>query len=119
MAGAVPEIGFKRSYVVLLLQLLDRKATTDPLLKLGLSYTQIVDLISHAQAEGYIESTSGGFVLSGRGKEYLRFTEEGKERHDGAWISPALEEKVAPSSSADVYLPPKRSLKWLVGGRGH
>jgi hypothetical protein len=94
------------SNLILLLQLIKAKADVEPLLKRGLTYMQISELITHCIEKKLIQQEDSGYSLTKSGILKMKAdTQTGKPRKDGIWISPQEEFRIESRRSDEVYLP--------------
>jgi hypothetical protein len=95
------------SHIILLLQLIHTGGEVNSLLRRGLHFSQIAQLISDAESEGFVKEENDNLVLTDSGLEKMRASlEKDKKRTDGGWISPLDEFRIDKQSVDDIYLPP-------------
>jgi len=94
------------THLSLLLRLIYSSSEVGPLLKKGLTYSQIAELIRKAVAEGLITKSDSDLTVTPAGIKIMELNEStGKERKDGGWISPEDESRIAVMAVDDIYLP--------------
>ncbi len=94
------------SHLDLLLRLVYSDSGVEPLLKYGLTYSQIAKLIRKALEDGLITKTDSVLSVTPTGLEIMRLNEStGKKRKDGGWISPEEESRITILPVDGVYLP--------------
>ena len=97
------------SNLILLLQLIARKADVEPLIKRGLRYSQISQILATAIKEGLVQESDEKFTLTSAGFEKMRsYSHSGRPRADGGWMSPAEEFRIKSQSPNKVFLPEPR-----------
>ena len=90
----------------LLLRLVHTAAPVDPLLKRGLEYSQIAELIRSAEDAELVVIGPEGLALTSKGDELLRTDIRGAPAGSpGTWIRPLDEYRIPRLSPDDVYLP--------------
>jgi len=94
-------------HMTLFLQIINAGSSIDPLIKRGLTYSQIASMLNDAKLSGYIEENEGKLVLTESGLKVMRCT-GASSRADGGWISPSEESKIPKKSIYDVYLPSQK-----------
>lgn len=101
-------------HLLLLLQIIQTSEDVGLLLKKGLQYYQIVDLIIKGQGQGYIIQQDNTLKLSEKGLAKLKNASKfGKLMKDGHWIRPLEEFRIEKLSPNDLYLPPNDVLTQL------
>lgn len=108
MASPVSEIIMEiaESHLILLLQLIFAKADVDPLIRRGLTYLQISELITYCIDNKLIQQENGGYSLTESGFSRMEADSlTGKLRKDASWISPQEEFRIERIQPYKVYLP--------------
>jgi hypothetical protein len=94
------------SHMVLLLQLIHSGGEVDSLLRRGLQFSQIAQMMSEAESEGLVKEENENLVLTDAGLAKMRTNLENQaQREDGGWISPLDEFRINKISTDDIYLP--------------
>lgn len=94
------------SHLVLLLQLIYAGADVGALLRRGLEFSQIAQLINEAIAGQLAEETNKGLILTDAGVDKLRSgASDDIIRRNGNWISPLDEFRIDKIDLTDVFLP--------------
>jgi hypothetical protein len=94
------------SHMALLLQLIRANAGVEPLVALGLRYSQIDNMIRKALEAGLIIPSGTGLKLTEGGIAAMRTDPRTQEsRRDGGWISPDERSRIAQWPKNKVYLP--------------
>lgn len=91
------------SHFVILLQLIQANADIDALLKRGLQFPQIVDLIARAKSEEFIEEQDEGYNLTEKGINYL--TANSRNIGSGNWISAYDQFRIEKIPIEEIFLP--------------
>lgn len=94
------------SNLILLLELVAKKADAEPLLKRGLAYPQISQLIAEAIRDGLMAQEEGGYVITQLG---IAKVKGDKAQKKGRWISPEDDSRIVSQPSDKVYLPKRRN----------
>jgi hypothetical protein len=95
------------SNLLLLLQLIYAGADVNALLRRGLQFSQIANLIAEATEKGLITEGEFGLTLTAIGIEEMQSKRGGNQQgDDGGWISPLDEYRIEKLSEDDIYLPP-------------
>jgi hypothetical protein len=103
------------SHLRLLLRLIAGRGSIEPLLKRGLTYAQVWNLIGEALDGKLIIKVDQGYVLTALGTKRMRSDPEtGKSRSDGGWILPEEESRIEKKASEDVYLPHLRKSSFKI-----
>jgi hypothetical protein len=93
-------------HMILLLQLINTGGEVNSLLRKGLHFSQIAQLISDAESEGFVKEENDNLVLTESGLGKMRMgLEKDKKRTDGGWISPLDELRIEKQAVDDIYLP--------------
>lgn len=95
-----------RSNLLLLLQLVYAGGDVNALLRRGLQFSQIADLISEATEKGYISESASGLHLTDSGHEEMQMKRGDHPRGDSKWISPLEEYRIESLPIDAIYLPP-------------
>jgi hypothetical protein len=91
-----------------LLQLVYAKGDVNQLIRQGLSYAQIANLIVDCIASDLITETNGALTLTEGALQLIRTDPTtGAQRKDGGWISPVEHRRVDKIPLESVYLPRK------------
>lgn len=95
---------FSESNLILLLQLINAGANVDALLRRGLQYIQIADLIFEAKSREFVVDSDTNLALTPLGLEKIR---DGKTLLNikGNWISPLDEFRIERIAIDEVYIP--------------
>jgi hypothetical protein len=94
------------SHMVLLLQLIHSGGEVNSLLRRGLQFSQIAQLMSEAELEGLVKEENDKLILTDTGLEKMRTNLENQaQRGDGGWISPLDEFRINKIPVDDIYLP--------------
>jgi hypothetical protein len=95
-----------KPHLILLLQLIFAKADVDPLVRRGLTYLQISELITYCIENKLIQQEKGGYSLTESGFLTMKAdSRTGKLRKDGSWISHKEEFRIEKIKPDKVYLP--------------
>ena len=82
--------------------------TLDPLLRRGLEYHQIVQLIQDAVANGLLQYNGNKLLLTEQGNESLSASPKTSlESGPDIWIVPDLDAEITPRNKWAVYFPKK------------
>lgn len=93
---------------ILILKLIDGKASLNPLRKRGFSHSQIALLLQKVIDLGYVEYQKDDILLTSAGKKVLVESLAALEYSGkNAWILPQKEYYKTPVSSKNVFLPKK------------
>lgn len=77
------------SHMILLLQLIHANGDVNSLLRKGLQFSQIAQLMSEAEVSGLLKEEDDNLVLTEAGFAKIKTgIESNKQRKDGGWISP-------------------------------
>jgi hypothetical protein len=107
------------SNLILLLQIIHVSGEVNSLLHRGLQFSQIAQLISIAEGEGYIVEEGHSMRLTEKGLDKMRTdTVTNTSRADGGWISPLDEYRIEKLAIDKVYLPSLRTAI-LISRQGH
>jgi hypothetical protein len=94
------------SHMILLLQLIHTGGDVNSLLRRGLQFSNIAQLMSKAEADGLIKEEGDTLELTEAGFAKIKIgVESNKQRKDGGWISPLEEFRIDKLSIDDIYLP--------------
>jgi len=109
------EINMKEKYLVLLLQLVKADGSVEALLKNGLEYSQIANLILQVKQDSYIAEKEGRLELTDLGLEKLKeLSKKANRKNIDTWISPSYENRIDKSEKLnvfDIYIPNRKELK--------
>jgi hypothetical protein len=97
-----------------LLESIRRHSGVEYLLSIGLLYPQIAKLISIAESKKLIEyGDTAELMLTEAGK--IALAERDLPRPKKDWIIPLVEMKISQLEPFEVYFPPKRAIRDLLG----
>lgn len=93
-------------HLALVVDVTARGGTVMPLVREGLEYSQIAELLSEAKDTGLLELNRDELILTDRGRDFLaahrRFMKRGNR---GKWLHASEHERVAQLPEDAVYLP--------------
>jgi hypothetical protein len=94
------------SHMILLLQLIHADGDVNSLLRKGLQFSQIAQLMSEAEVSGLLKEEGDKLVLTEAGFTKIKAgVENNKQRRDGGWVSPLEELRIDKISVDDIHLP--------------
>jgi hypothetical protein len=95
--------------VDLLLIVLQKDSSLEPLIRRGYEYHQIIQLIELAKGTGLVESDDVGTRLTPRGTDrLLNLKRKGMPAGPDAWIAPINSAVIEKTDPWEIYLPAKK-----------
>lgn len=100
-------------HITNLIRLIFAKAELSELIKSGLRYSQISQLLEKAIELEYIESKEGGFIVTNKGLSLIH--KKSSSDHTGrGWLRPLEDRKTEKIDLMSIYLPSKVTVRKLV-----
>ena len=96
----------KNKYFQILLYIISKNENLDPLLKTGLEYPQIANLILEAKNKELIKEENGKLVLTDSGINF--YNELKKQKTDGHWVMPDDKSRIEKLKLSDIFVPKKK-----------
>jgi hypothetical protein len=100
---------YKPLYILTLLHIIHYQLPSDRLLKFGLEYSQIANLLLQVEGDGLVINSEKGLVLTDAGLKMLKeLKNKLNPSHYPGWIIPSEEYRVPKKDKFDIYLPRKK-----------
>ncbi|PZR25890.1 MAG: hypothetical protein DI535_16415 [Citrobacter freundii] len=98
---------------IFLLKVIKFSGDISPLIKGGLEYYQVVDMIGAEVAEGNAETINGELILTQKGNDLLeQLVKQDKRKGSDAWIEPEEESRIPKIEKNEIFLPSQNDLSF-------